>query len=150
LLPIDPPSASIYLDEPAFPFGGAGLVSSPRDYDRFLAMLAGYGTIDGRRVMGEAAVRMGTSNLLPDTMDPADEFARQWGFGAGGRVGLPGTPGQGTYGWGGAAGTIGFVDMASGLRAGLFTQYMPSQAYPLYEEFPAAVTKDVAFQKGES
>jgi CubicO group peptidase (beta-lactamase class C family) len=39
LLPIDSGATSIYLDQPAFPFGGAGLVSSPRDYDRFLAMV---------------------------------------------------------------------------------------------------------------
>ena len=65
--PMDPADSSVYLDEPAFPFGGAGLVSSPRDYDRFLQMLLGYGKIDGRRVMGELAVRVGTSNLLPET-----------------------------------------------------------------------------------
>ncbi|WP_156488873.1 serine hydrolase, partial [Erythrobacter sp. HI0077] len=52
-LPVDPAKASIYLDPPPFPFGGAGLVSSPRDYDRFLQMLLGYGVIEGRRVMGE-------------------------------------------------------------------------------------------------
>ena len=37
LLPIDQGGNSIFLDKPAFPFGGSGLVSSPRDYDRFLA-----------------------------------------------------------------------------------------------------------------
>jgi len=40
-LPIDPPAISVFLNEPAFPYGGSGLVSSPRDYDRFLKMLAG-------------------------------------------------------------------------------------------------------------
>lgn len=141
-VPIDPARQSIYLDEPAFPFGGAGLVSSPRDYDRFLQMLVGYGAADGTRVMGELAVRVGTSNLLPDTVSTEGTFTGGAGFGAGGRVGLGDQ--AGTYGWGGAAGTVAFVDMRRGLRANLMTQYMPSEAYPVHSEFPAAVLADLA------
>ena len=52
LIPIDPPKSSVYLGKPAFPFGGAGLVSSPRDYDRFLALVglmpSLYGVQEGR------------------------------------------------------------------------------------------------------
>lgn len=138
LIPMDPARASIYLDEPAFPFGGAGLVSSPRDYDRFLRMLLGYGRIDGRRVMGELAVRVGVSNLLPDGVSTKGTFADGSGFGAGGRVS------DGVYGWGGAAGTVGFVSYKAGLRATLMTQYMPSEAWPVHTAFPAAVLKDLA------
>lgn len=141
-VPIDPARQSIYLDEPAFPFGGAGLVSSPRDYDRFLQMLVGYGEADGTRVMGELAVRVGTSNLLPDTVSTEGTFAGGAGFGAGGRVGLGDQ--ASTYGWGGAAGTVAFVDMRRGLRANLMTQYMPSEAYPVHSEFPKAVLADLA------
>ena len=140
-LPLDPARASVYLEEPAFPFGGAGLVSSPRDYDRFLQMLVGYGQLEGTRVMSEAAVRLGTSNLLPEGVDTANTFAAGSGFGAGGRVGLGEQ--AGSYGWGGAAGTVAFVDMKRGLRAGLFTQYMPAEAYPLHADFPKAVVADV-------
>jgi CubicO group peptidase (beta-lactamase class C family) len=142
---IDPGATSIYLDPPAFPFGGAGLVSSPRDYDRFLMMLAGGGQIGGTRVMSEAAVRLGTSNLLPQTVDLAGSWIENAGFGAGGRVGL----GQdaGTYGWSGAAGTVGFVNTRAGLRAGLFVQYMPSMALPIKEEFSKAVLTDVSAMK---
>jgi CubicO group peptidase (beta-lactamase class C family) len=143
LLPIDLGSSSIYLDKPPFPFGGAGLVSTPVDYDRFLEMLLGYGEIDGRRIMTERAVRLGISDLLPDTLLPQDEYARgEWGFGAGGRVGRGEQ--AGVYGWAGAAGTIGFVHFPLGLRAGLYTQYMPQDAYPLIEEFPAALRADLA------
>ncbi|WP_338445555.1 serine hydrolase domain-containing protein [Pelagerythrobacter marensis] len=141
-MPLDPARASIYLDPPAFPFGGAGLVSSPRDYDRFLQMLVGYGRLGGKRVMSEAAVRLGTSNLLPDGVSTAGTFADGSGFGAGGRVGLGEQ--AGTFGWGGAAGTVAFADLRRGLRAALFTQYMPAEAYPLHSAFPAAVTKDLA------
>lgn len=137
-IPIDPARSSIYLDAPAFPFGGAGLVSTPRDYDRFLMMLAGVGTIGGKRVMSERAVRLGTSNLLPAGVKTEGTFAAGSGFGAGGRSQ------DGRYGWGGAAGTVAFVDMKTGLRGNLMTQYMPSEAYPVHTAFPAAVLKDLA------
>jgi CubicO group peptidase (beta-lactamase class C family) len=143
LLPIDPGDASIYLDKPPFPFGGAGLVSTPRDYDRFLEMIVRNGEFEGKRVMSEAAVRMGTSDLLPYTLAPDGGYeGGRYGYGAGGRVGKGAE--SGIYGWAGAAGTIGFVERNTGLRAGLYTQYMPSMAYPLLDEFPAAILKDLA------
>ncbi|MCX7284709.1 MAG: serine hydrolase [Novosphingobium sp.] len=145
LLPVDPGRTSIYLDQPPYPFGGAGLVSSPRDYDRFQRMLLGYGTIDGRQVMSEAAVRLGTSNLLPAGTDLSKAFIKGNGFGAGGSVGLG--EDAGTYGWAGAAGTVGFVNFRVGLRAGCFTQYMPSDAYPVHREFAQAVLADVTRMK---
>lgn len=142
-LPMDPAESSIYLDTPPFPMGGAGLVSSPRDYDRFLAMLLGYGMIDGKRVMGEAAVRVGTGNLLPTTATTEGTWVAGEGFGAGGRV-----TGD-AYGWGGAAGTAAFVKYGGGgLRAQLFTQYMPSEAYSIQREFPELVARDLAAMAG--
>jgi len=141
-LPIDPALASVYLDEPAFPFGGAGLVSSPRDYDRFQRMLLGYGKLDiggtSRRVMNELAVRVATSNILPRTASVEGTWVDGQGFGAGGRVV------NGTFGWGGAAGTLASVDYNLGLRTGLYTQYMPSEAYPMRDEFMAAYAVDLA------
>ena len=141
LLPLDPARSSIYLDKPAFPFGGAGLVSSPADYDRFLTMLLGYGVIDGRRVMSETAVRRGTSNLLPAGVDTKNSMIGGAGFGAGGRVGVG--IDAGTYGWGGAAGTVAFVNYRVKNRASLFTQFMPSGAYPIHVDFPKAVIADL-------
>lgn len=146
LVPLDPARASVYSDAPAFPFGGAGLVSSARDYDRFLRMLLGYGKIDGTRVMSELAVRVGTSNLLPEGVDLSAALGGIQGFGAAGRVGTGEQ--AGTYGWGGAAGTVGFVDLKRGLRATMMTQYMPSNTYPLTEEFTKAVMSDLAAKAG--
>ena len=141
-LPIDPAANSIYLDNPAFPFGGAGLVSSPRDYDRFLRMLLGYGKIDGKRVMGELAVRVGTSNILPRGVQTEGTWVAGQGFGAGGRVV------DGAFGWGGAAGTLASVDFKSGLRAGLYVQYMPSESYPIRSDFLTALAKDLGREDG--
>ncbi len=146
VLPIDPGASSIFTDKPPFPAGGAGLVSSPRDYDRFLQMLAGYGVIDGTRVLGELAVRVGTSNLLPDRVKTDGTWIADAGFGAGGRVGIGDQ--AGTYGWGGAAGTVALVNLKIGLRASEFTQYMPSDAYPVHADFPKAVMADLAAMKG--
>jgi CubicO group peptidase (beta-lactamase class C family) len=73
--------------------------------------------------MSEQAVRLGTSNLLPDTLRPGGGYEPGWGFGAGGRVGMG--ENAGTIGWAGAAGTFGFVDIPKRLRAGLYTQYLP-------------------------
>lgn len=140
-LPIDPAEASIFAEKPPFPMGGAGLVSSPRDYDRFLEMIVNYGVLDGKRVMSERAVRIGTSNLLPPGASTKGTFASGAGFGAGGRVGLGEQ--AGTYGWGGAAGTVALVDMKRALRAALYTQYMPSEAYPVHKDFPQAVVADL-------
>ena len=145
LLPIDLPQSSIYLDEPPFAFGGAGLVSSARDYDRFLMMLVNLGQVDGTRVMSEAAVRLATSDLLPETLAPDGGFSsggREFGYGAGGLVGRGDA--EGLYGWFGAAGTCGLVNMRHGLRHCLMTQYMPSTEYGVQQQFPLAVATDAA------
>ncbi len=141
-IPIDQPKTSIYLDKPAFAFGGAGLVTSPADYDRFLEMVAMGGTVGGKRVMSEAAVRMGTSNLLPAGVQTKGTFIDGAGNGAGGRVGLGAQ--AGTYGWGGAAGTVAIAHTGLRLRAGLFVQYMPSGALPIHDGFPGVILADLA------
>jgi CubicO group peptidase (beta-lactamase class C family) len=137
-IPIDPAVASIYLDPPKVPSGGGGLVSSPKDYDRFQRMLLGYGTLDGNKVMEEASVRLGTSNILPETVDLTGSWVEGQGFGAGGRVlGA-------NFSWGGAAGTLANVDFDRKLRSALFTQYMPTEAYPIRADFMAAYQADLA------
>jgi len=139
--PIDPGATSIYLDKPPFPFGGAGLVMSARDYDRFLQMLAGYGNAGGKQVMKTATARLALSNLLPPGVVMEGMMAGQ-GFGAGGRVlltDLPGFQSAGTFGWGGAAATIAWVDPVRGLRASGFAQYMPDATYGFSQDFAKSV-----------
>jgi len=138
---VDPGVNSIYVTPPAFAFGGAGLVSSPADYDRFLAMIVGGGAWNGTRVMSARAVALGVSNLLPPAVDTARTWIAGWGFGAGGKVGL--MRHAGTYGWSGLAGTVGFVQTLLGLRAGLYIQMVPSSDSPLPKAFPDAVRSDL-------
>ena len=141
LFPIDPAATSIYLDKPAFAFGGAGVVCSARDYDRFLNMLANYGELDGVRIMSPKTAALAMSDLLPSGVSTEGTFAEGAGFGAGGRVGKGAN--EGVYGWGGAAGTVAFVDPKRKLRAVCMAQYMPSNAYPFHENFAKWVLKDL-------
>lgn len=136
-LPIDPAGNSIYLDAPKVPSGGGGLISSPKDYDRFLRMLLGYGKFGNERIMSEKAVKLGVSDLIPEGVDLKGSWIEGQGHGAGGRST------NGTFGWGGAAGTLGAVDFNVGLRAGLWTQYMPTEAFPIRDEYLAALEKDL-------
>ncbi|MDE2595663.1 MAG: beta-lactamase family protein [Sphingomonadales bacterium] len=139
-VPIDKPKTSAYRDPPAFAFGGAGLVTTPADYDRFLQLLVGGGKRGGRQVLPAAAVAMALSNLLPPGADTRGTMASGAGFGAGGLVGLG--EDAGTFGWSGAAGTVGFVNTRIGLRAGLYVQFMPPDTYPIQREFREAARED--------
>lgn len=150
-LPLDPGASSVYLTPPSFPYGGAGLVSSARDYDRFLWMLANGGTLDGVRVMKPATVALAMSNLLPAGADTSmlgglAGNAGKLGFGAGGSVYLadvPGVASKGTYGWGGAAATIAFVDPVRRVRGTVMVNYMPSEHWPLRADADKAIAADL-------
>ncbi len=144
LEPIDSANRSIYLDPPPLVLGGAGLVSSARDYDRFLMMLLGEGQAAGVRILRPETARLAMSNLIDDSVARQGTFIEGAGFGAGGRVSLASSrSGEGTFGWSGAAGTVGFVDRRRGYRAGAYAQYMPYTALPFEEKFADAFLRDV-------
>ena len=154
MVPLDPGATSIFLDPPSFPYGGAGLVMSANDYDRFLHMLANRGTLDGARIIKPSTAALMMSNLLPTGVNFPGAVANtggasgpSQGFGAGGSVYLvdmPGGPSKGTYGWGGAAGTIAWVDPVRRLRATAMVNYIPSEKYPLRRDFTQALYADLA------
>jgi CubicO group peptidase (beta-lactamase class C family) len=153
LVPLDPAATSVFRDPPSFPYGGAGLVMSAHDYDRFLAMLQHYGTLDGVRVLKPETARLAMSNLLPAGVTYGQVAAStggsggpDTGFGAGGSVSLrdiPGGPGAGTYGWGGAAGTIAFVDPKRQVRGVGMVNYFPAEKYPLRADIIKAAYSDL-------
>lgn len=149
LIPFDPARTSAYLQPPSFAYGGAGLVMSARDYDRFLHMLANGGTLDGVRVMKADTVRLAMSNLMPAGVafeglggGTGGDMAGAMGFGAGGSVYLrdvPGGPSKGTYGWGGAAGTVAFVDPVRKLRGTVMVNYFPADKWPIRTDMVRAL-----------
>jgi CubicO group peptidase (beta-lactamase class C family) len=154
--PLDTAAGSVWLQPPSFPYGGAGLVSSARDYDRFLHMLQNYGTLDGVRIMKRETAQLAMSNLLPAGVTfrgigggtGGTTAAAPLGFGAGGSVYLAdgplGVPSKGTYGWGGAAGTIAYVDAGRGVRGTIMVNYFPSERWPTRAETVAALARDMA------
>lgn len=140
--PIDAPDDSVYADTDNLALGGGGLVMSPRDYDRFLLMLAGKGAVGRTRLMKEETARLAMSNLLHPDVKTDGTFVAGQGFGAGGRVTLSTDPlgsGIGTFGWGGAAGTIAWVDPTRGVRASGYVQYMPGEALTFSRDFGKSV-----------
>ncbi|WP_066659049.1 MULTISPECIES: serine hydrolase domain-containing protein [unclassified Sphingomonas] len=153
-IPFDPAKSSAWLTPPSFPYGGAGLVMSARDYDRFLHMLANGGTLDGARVMKPETVRLAMSNLLPASVTyggapsgSGGATGPKMGYGAGGSVQLedvPGGAGKGTYGWGGAAGTVAWVDPSKKIRGTVMVNYFPSDKWPLRADAVKAVYAQAA------
>jgi len=156
LLPFDPAASSPYLDPPSFAYGGAGLVSSVRDYDRFLHMIQDGGTLDGVEVMKPETVRLATSNLLP----PGVTFTgytpgtvKGAGFGAGGFVQLQDVPGgapRGTYSWSGAANTIAFVNPLDRTRGTAMVNIFPPGSLDLAAQVGASLRRDAAARAAQA
>lgn len=160
MVPVDPAATSAYLQPPSFPYGGAGLVSSARDYDRFLHMLSNGGSLDGKRVMKTETVALAMSNLLPKGVffeglgggTGGTTSIAKMGYGAGGSVYLEDGPSgvsKGTYGWGGAAGTIAWVDPVRKVRGTVMVQYFPAEKWPLRAEIPPALMRDAVRLHGK-
>jgi len=107
-----------FLVPPTFLSGGGGLVSTTTDYLRFCQMLLNKGTLGGVTLLKPETVELMTTDQLDDfKIAPIGVVlgVANAGFGLGfritrtpGRVGAIGS--AGTYGWGGAASTIFWVD----------------------------------------
>ncbi|HRP08715.1 MAG TPA: serine hydrolase domain-containing protein [Gemmatimonadales bacterium] len=70
--------------------GGAGMVSTARDYARFLEMIRRGGTLDGARIMAPATARLMTMDHIDDLY-----LGPEWGFGLGFSILLdPGKAGE--------------------------------------------------------
>lgn len=134
LEPLDVGATSAWLAAPALLSGGAGLISSARDYARFGAMLLGEGALGGVRIADAATVRLAVSNLLPEGVTYAGG-----GFGAGG-IRDP----TGRFGWEGAAGTTWWIDMARRGNVVFLTQHLPYGTYSVWDEVAAAIAADLA------
>jgi CubicO group peptidase (beta-lactamase class C family) len=130
-----------YVDGPRACFGGgAGLLSTPMDYTRFLQMLLNGGELDGVRILGRKTVELMTTNHIGDL--PVWITGPGYGFGLGysvvkdiGVTGQSGTPG--TYGWGGAFCTYFQVDPKEEMIGIVMTQVRPYSHINIRQEFMA-------------
>lgn len=103
---------------PVVASGGGGLVSTNADYARFAQMLLNGGELEGHRILKPETVKLMRTNMLSDKImnssDPPFNTARGRGFGLDFAVVLDsakaGPQGEGTFSWGGAAGTWFWID----------------------------------------
>jgi CubicO group peptidase (beta-lactamase class C family) len=137
--PEGPRGQGDYVDGPRRSFsGGAGLLSTARDYARFLEMIRNNGTLDGLRYLSPHAVALMTSNQIGDLHNP-----NGLGFGLGfqtiDRMGANDFASVGSFGWSGAYGSVYEVDPHERLIIVLMIQVLPYTGSGIREAFKAAV-----------
>jgi CubicO group peptidase (beta-lactamase class C family) len=129
-----------YVEGPRQCFsGGAGLLSTARDYGRFLQMLVNGGILDGVRILGPKTVELMTVNHVGALHDEGNT-----GFGLGFEVvenlGKSGRHGSlGKFSWGGAYYTDYLVDPQEMLVGVFMTQLRPWGTSDLHPRFQALV-----------
>jgi CubicO group peptidase (beta-lactamase class C family) len=127
-----------YIDGPHKNFaGGAGLVSTARDYAKFLEAMRRDGTLDGVRLLSPRAVKLMTTNQVGALHSTA---GLGWGLGfeTTDRYGAGGMQSEGAFGWGGAYGSVYRVDPEARLVMVMMIQLMPN-ATDVREAFPNLV-----------
>jgi CubicO group peptidase (beta-lactamase class C family) len=133
-----------YVEGPRVAYsGGAGLLSTARDYGRFLQMLLNGGELEGARLLSPKTVELMTVNHV------ASLYAEgTLGFGLGfdvtenlGKAGRHGS--VGAFGWGGAYHTSYWVDPQEKLVVALMTQLLPAGDSDLHSRFRALVYSSI-------
>jgi CubicO group peptidase (beta-lactamase class C family) len=136
--------------------GGGGLVGTAMDYMRFAEALRNGGSLDGKRILSPRTVEFMTMNHLPASIasggsgeSPGLGGRSRNGFGFGLGFGLvtdvpaSGVLGSvGEYSWGGAAGTIFWVDPVEDFVVVAMIQLMRSP-WPLRSDLKVAVNQAI-------
>ncbi|QWP77608.1 beta-lactamase family protein [Lysobacter sp. K5869] len=132
-----------YIDGPRRAFsGGAGLLSTARDYARFLEAIRRGGELDGVRILSpRSAESMHTAQTGALYPEPGMGFG--YGFEVTERAGAHAPDGAGAFGWGGAYGTLYRVDPASRTVMVLMLQLIPNDT-DIHEAFRDAAYRSVA------
>jgi CubicO group peptidase (beta-lactamase class C family) len=127
-----------YVDGPRQSFaGGAGLLSTARDYGRFLEMIRNGGVLDGVRILSPRSVALMTTNQV-GTLHSATGLGFGLGFETTDRYGAAGLASVGSYGWGGAYGSSYRVDPDAGVVMLLMIQLLPGNS-DITAKFPTLV-----------
>ncbi|MDO9477794.1 MAG: serine hydrolase domain-containing protein [Pseudohongiella sp.] len=140
---------SNFVNRQTFESGGGGLLSTAEDYMRFSQMVINGGELDGQRIIGSKTLDFMTQNHLGGIFGTAGQhspdelpgMARGTGFGLGFAVvedptAAGGNGSAGEYYWGGAAGTIFWIDPVEELVGIVMIQHMNVQV-PLRAAFKA-------------
>jgi len=144
---LDVATAGDYRETVRLHCGGHGLVSTAADYLRFAQMVLNRGELDGVRLLGPKTVELMITNHLPPALLPiamGQEQMPGFGFGLGfsvlmdvAQAGIMGS--VGVHGWGGWASTNFWIDPQEQLIGILMLQYIPSDTYPIREDFRTLV-----------
>ncbi len=127
-----------YVDGPRRSFaGGAGLLSTARDYARFLEMIRNGGSLDGVRILAPRTVMLMTTDQVGN-LYRTDGLGFGLGFEMTERYGANGMDSVGAFGWGGAYGTTYRVDPEARMVMVLMLQLMPNRT-DIHQKFTTAV-----------
>jgi len=125
----DAPDGGQWSRPPAFPSGGAGLVSTIDDYFAFARMLLSKGQVGRERILSRPSVELMTSDHLTAQQKAASVVApgffdnHGWGFGVSMITRRDDVAGSiGTYGWDGGLGTAWRTDPREEMITILMTQ----------------------------
>jgi CubicO group peptidase (beta-lactamase class C family) len=136
--PDGPRGQGNYVDGPRRSFaGGAGLLSTARDYARFLEMIRNGGAIDGVRVLAPRTVELMTTNQV-GTLHSSTGLGFGLGFETTDRFGANSLDPVGAFGWGGAYGSVYRVDPKARLVITLMIQMLPNRT-DIGNRFPTLV-----------
>jgi CubicO group peptidase (beta-lactamase class C family) len=137
---LEDPAVSLFARPRYMHFGGAGLVSTATDYQRFLQMMLRRGSLDGVRIVSPATIAEMTRNQLPpDAIGRSSLASQGLGFGLGFATFVdPGKapmafPRNG-YFWAGAASTYFWVDPDRELTGVVMTQVFGGDVMSFYLE----------------
>ncbi|GGI23936.1 serine hydrolase domain-containing protein [Pedobacter mendelii] len=122
--------------------GGAGLVSTSKDYGVFLQMLLNGGTYNGKRILSENSVNLMTTNQIgsipfgDNTFGLGFEFVTDKGAKKFGKS-------VGSYSWGGFFGSNFWVDPKKKIVAQIYVQQWPFSHGEIAEKFQSIIYKAI-------
>jgi CubicO group peptidase (beta-lactamase class C family) len=136
--PDGPRGQGNYVEGPRRSFaGGAGLLSTSRDYARFLEMMRNGGALDGVRILSPRTVALMTTNQIGALHSP-NGLGFGLGFQTTDHYGANGLDSEGAFGWSGAYATMYRVDPAARLVLVLMIQVLPNTT-DIGRKFPTLV-----------
>lgn len=128
--------------------GGAGLLSTARDYARFIQSIVNGGELEGARILSPKSVELMIANHVGDLMSPGA------GFGLGfqtvvdlGARGILGSPGE--FAWSGAYHTAYWGDFTEDLVVVYMTQVIPASGLDDHAKLRALVYQAITESYGE-
>jgi CubicO group peptidase (beta-lactamase class C family) len=127
-----------YIEGPRRNFsGGAGLLSTARDYARFLEAMRLGGSVDGVHILSPRAVKLMSTNQVGD-LHSSTGLGFGLGFETVDRYGASAMSSVGAFDWAGAYGSTYRVDPEARLVMVMMIQLMPN-ATDIRDVFPTLV-----------